>query len=397
MAPPARKPAFRIGVYLPLIAVAAALLLFGIAFTNKSALLRRVAASRALSEPAPGAADAAPALPNCGIPALKAESAAACKAEQTKHLDANPKTYWGVGGFERLMGTVFNRFDGRLYFPWARPVTIVHVGAHGGSMLDRYGHLMRGPRLDDRIVMADANPLAFERLSRRIRMDPRLSLLHAAVYDSDGEVWFEYASTPNANTGGKVSRVIPTNATKEAGAVVRSITLDSLLAKVAGPIDFLMMDADGHEPWVLEGAKATLARTRLIFFNCNEHWKDSGTGRDLMDYIRDVFTPAGFAVSLIGEKRNVMLNPLTAPDGIATALPTWGFCLAAHVAPPAVRDFTEFAKLIAGSDAVGGPCENVAGALVPSVACTNGVLNTLGAGAEGELAPPLTPPPTVFY
>ena len=89
---------------------------------------------------------------------------------------------------------------------------------------------------------------------------------------------------------------------------------------------------------------------------------------------------------------------LPAPDAFASALPTWGFCLAAHVAPPAVRDFGEFAKLIAGSDAQGGPCDNVAGSLVPSVACgAGGVLATLGAGVEGELPPPAVLAPTVFY
>jgi hypothetical protein len=53
--------------------------------------------------------------------------------------------------------------------PHGRPIVLAHVGAHLGGMLERYGHLKRGPRLDDRLIMAEPNPANTERLFRRFR------------------------------------------------------------------------------------------------------------------------------------------------------------------------------------------------------------------------------------
>ena len=59
--------------------------------------------------------------------------------------------------------------------------------------------------------------------------------------------------------------------------------------------------------------QATLARTRLIAFNCNEHWKDAGTGKDLFDYVRDTFTPHTSDLEINRIDRDPTLPDFTTP------------------------------------------------------------------------------------
>jgi FkbM family methyltransferase len=281
-----------------------------------------------------------------------------------------------------MQGSLFNRYDGKAFFPRSRPINFVHVGATTGSIIDRYGALGRGSRLDDVLVLIEPNPVNAKRLGQRIRMDQRLLLSEAAAWDVDGTAWFQFEAVPNAvNKGGKLLRSMPENVTAAMdaglGMAVRTVTLDTLLRKVTGPIDFLMMDADAHEPWILKGAKETLARTRLMIFACNDKWAEAGAGLDALAAVKEVFEPAGLEVSLLGEKRNLLLKSGMLPEGFTAAdLPSWGFCMAAQMKPPLIRKVSEIARFVAGPDAVEGPCGKYIAAL-PSAHCKDGLLSTL--------------------
>ena len=370
--------------------------LLALATSNRHALLRALQRARSTQQDAAPSAAPLPLepedkpRPNCGLPALAVSAEKDCMEEQRAHYAAQKDSYWGSGGYDRTKGTLFNRFDGRAFFPRSRPITLVSVGAHFGDIIDKYGALGRGPRLDDRIILVEPHPHTVKRLSGRIRLDHRLLLLPAAAYDFDGQVWFEYEKgKPEQGGSGKVKRELPANITaaeeEGKGAAVRAVTLDTLLKKMEGPIDFIFMDADGHEPFILKGMRETLKRTRMVIFSCHSKWSASGAGMTVEDAVRDVFTPAGMAVSLLGEKRNMMLGADVVPAELWGKLPDWGFCMATHVAPPITRKSDEHARMMAGPDASAGVCGKVFENLAAG-SCKAGVLDTL-AGVETPLPP----------
>ncbi len=362
-----------------------------LAVSNRAALTRAFGrGSRALAAEAPppsAALNLEPEdqpRPNCGLPALPKDAAAKCLAEQSKDFLADKEKFWGSAGHDRTRNNLFNRYDGRPFFPRTRPITFISVGAHYGDILDRYGALGRGPRLDDRIILVEPNPFTIERLKGRIRLDHRLLLMPAAAYSSDGEEWFEFDKKKGESGGsGRIVKTRPANATdaalKREGALVRTITIDTMMKKFPGPIDFIMMDADMHEPIILEGMKETLKRTRMVMFSCHKKWKEVGT-TTVQDVVKDIFAPAGMSVSLLGEKRNLLLGSDVVPPELLADMPDWGFCLATHTAPPLMRKTEEWTKMQVGPDAWEGPC----GALFANLAaphCKGGVLDTL-AGVE---------------
>jgi FkbM family methyltransferase len=355
---------------------------------NRNALSRALHRARA-AQAAPAAPPAEVSMepedrprPNCGLPSLTTTAERDCMDEQRKHYEASKDSYWGSAGYDRTKGTLFNRFDGRAFFPRSRPILMVSVGAHFGDIIDKYGALGRGPRLDDRIVLVEPHPLTVKRLSGRIRLDHRLMLMPAAAADFDGRGWFEFSNGKAESGGsGRLKRELPENTTRaEAegkGAEVRVVTLDSLLKKFEGPIDFIFMDADTHEPMILKGMQETLKRTRMVIFSCHSKWKSMGGELgSVADAVRDVFTPAGMAVALLGEKRNLLLGADVMPPELWDKLPDWGFCMATHVAPPITRKSDEHARMMAGPDAFGGVCGKVFENLAAGH-CKAGVLDTL--------------------
>jgi len=393
MRAPSQRPAYAAAGRGSFLAAIAFIVVLGVAFAHRRTLLRAAApaAARELAPAADAAAAAAAApapdagdvpTPNCGVAPAAPAGAAACAALGGAALRAAgaDKRFTGVGGLERTLGSLFNRYDGKIYFPRGRALAFVQVG--GSNIIDRYGALGRGPRLDDKLVLLEANSLTARRLAQRIRMDQRLLLKHAAAWETDAPAWFEYEKVPNfANNNGKVSLSLPANVSDTgAGEPVPAITLDALLTKVAGPVDFLYSDADGAEPFIFRGAAATLKRTRVAVFSCNTAWAAKGAGRGLAAVIKDVFEPAGLAVALLGEQRNVPLSHGLAPADFdwAKDVPAWGFCVAVHVAPPILRNLAEVARLLVGVDDAADACVAHVPHLGAAEWCKSGLLETLG-------------------
>ena len=377
-----------------LIAIVLAVLVLG--YTNRAAVSRAFV-RRSLEQQASTAAAKEPepenvSRPNCGIPTAPSDVAAQCLAEQKSAFLADKEMFFGIKGYDRTRNNLFNRYDGRPFFPRTRHVTMVSVGAHFGDIMDRYGALGRGPRLDDRIILVEPHPYTIQRLKGRIRLDHRLLLMQAAAHNFDGEAWFEYEKKnifPEPGGSGKVVKnFYPENVTLAQehgqGAKIRVVTMDTLMTKIKGPIDFIYMDADVHEPFIFEGMKETLKRTRLLIFSCHGKWSASGSSSTVFDVVEKYIKPAGMTVALLGEKRNILLDKEVVPPELVAELPDWGFCIASHVAPPVTRKVEEHTKLMVGGEAWEGACGKYFANLAAG-SCNGGLLDTL----EGVESPEL--------
>jgi hypothetical protein len=380
-----------------LIALVGFLVACGVLFANRKALLRSSGSSRSLTAEAPAAvsAESGPGAakvdpdnvprPNCGISLSGTEKGECAKSQAATFASMTGKTekddkFTGIAGYERTLGNLFNRYDGKIYFPRGRPITLLQVG--GSNVLDRYGSLGRGPRLDDRIVLVEANKETARRLAGRIRMDQRLMLFHGAAWEEDTTAWFAYDKVPNyANNNGKVTTVMPTNISDPTlGEVIEAQTLNTIFRKITGPIDVIMSDADGSEPYIFKGALETLKRTRIAIFSCNQAWASKGPSYSLASIIKDVFEPAGMVVALLGDGHNIILSHGLAPSGFnfEKDIPKWGFCLAVHTAPPIIRNLDEISRLVLGVDEPLGACAKGISGTGPSSWCKEGLLDTLG-------------------
>eukprot|EP01079_Euglenida_sp_SAG-EU17-18_P007195 gene7195-6797_t len=60
------------------------------------------------------------------------------------------------------------------------------------------------------------------------------------------------------------------------------------------------VDAEGFDPPVLFGAPATLAKTRVVVFECSQHWKQGGSGHGLSDVVR-YLCGKGFLTFQVGD------------------------------------------------------------------------------------------------
>jgi FkbM family methyltransferase len=273
-----------------------------------------------------------------------------CLSDQETFYSNGKSTFWGHVGQEHFMDVLFSRTGNRAFFETGQPITVVHVGAHLGQIIDRYAHLRRGARLDDRIYLFEPNPANYERLARRVRLDPRLVLVKKAVSNEEGKRFFEYGSVPNTlGSGGRLNDEPVANASlsTEEGFVVDVTTLDSALSHVP-VVDFLLIDPEGWEPRVLMGATKTLARTRFVVFGCSMRWAAHSkltTNKRLFQLLAD----AGHTVSVLGKEKHVLASPNVSPDRVFDRLNQYGFCSGVKTTPlPPVGNLTALSLLMTG-------------------------------------------------
>jgi FkbM family methyltransferase len=286
-----------------------------------------------------------------------------CREEQDLYYKDHKGDFYGGPGYERIMASLFSRQGNADFFfgNSGRPIVLAHIGAHLGGMFERYSALKRGPRLDDRMVMVEPNPANTERLFRRIRMDPRLSLLQAAVSNVKGKGFFKYSGVPNViGNGGRlvddaeiesgavvVNASTPLDSPDAVGYMTDVLTLDDLLDPYPF-IDFLFMDPDATEPRIFLGAPKTLSRIRFMIFMCAERWKEHAkliTPKRTLKLLHD----NGLTVVMLGKDRNLIMNDPIGPDKIIERMTTWGFCAAIRTSnPPAVANMTALGLLVAG-------------------------------------------------
>lgn len=150
-----------------------------------------------------------------------------------------------------------------------------------GGSLGQYTHFANKHMVGGEIYAVEADPVRFEELERNCRRwmsgsTNRLSAIHAAVSDSDGETTF---FTTNSNvSGGLFIHPVKSAGVQWQEVKVPTITLDAHF-KDTSP-DFIKIDVEGSELRVLRGAKQLLARKRTPMFIEVHSWSDPAGQRD---------------------------------------------------------------------------------------------------------------------
>jgi len=133
--------------------------------------------------------------------------------------------------------------------------SLVVVGAHVGSVLIPLAAAAR------RVLAVEANPRTYPLLRHNLRLNDanNVEARHLAVGAGPGRVQVDHNAI---NTGNSTVRSDP------AGPVEQR-ALDTLLADTWGhseePVDLLVVDVEGSECQVFEGAAHTLARTQALW------------------------------------------------------------------------------------------------------------------------------------
>jgi FkbM family methyltransferase len=115
---------------------------------------------------------------------------------------------------------------------------------------------------EGRIVAIEPHPQVFKWLASNVRLNRyrNITLYNTAVGATEGTARFVVTSSDDSqhHVGDEGTVEVPIR------------TLDSLLEKHPGTIDVLKIDVEGFEKFVLEGADATLQRTRLVYIEVFE-------------------------------------------------------------------------------------------------------------------------------
>lgn len=178
---------------------------------------------------------------------------------------------WALGTDLELL-----RSGGKLR-PGAR---VFDVGAHQGVVALMMAGLV-GP--SGHVIAVDAVPHNVRVARRNVSANgrPQIEVLHAAIGDRDGSVWFseEWNGWVTAEPGG--------------GVQVESLTIDTLTARYGAP-DVLFIDVEGYEIHALRGAAQTIAEHQPDVF-VEAH---VGVGLQRFGTVEDVLAllPAGYRV-----------------------------------------------------------------------------------------------------
>jgi len=154
----------------------------------------------------------------------------------------------------------------------------------GGNRGDWTANFLRHARPCTQGWIYEANTACASGLRKSFKNNPAIRIREVALSDYSGEADFfessandQLSSLSAANAGeGSVRRTTPVT------------TLDHESASWGGGnVSFLKIDTEGHDYFVLRGARGLLRQQRIdvLQFECNATWRASGT---------NIFGPAGF-------------------------------------------------------------------------------------------------------
>jgi FkbM family methyltransferase len=148
------------------------------------------------------------------------------------------------------------------------PRGVVHVGAHEGQELPVYLAMGFG-----RVLLVEANPAVFARLASAVGAAPGVELAAYALCDREGTVDLRVTSFDQSSSLLALKRhreVYPEIEESEVVAVPAR-TLDGLLEERGAAADFnlLVLDVQGAELLVLQGAERTLAGLDAVVSEIN--------------------------------------------------------------------------------------------------------------------------------
>lgn len=161
--------------------------------------------------------------------------------------------------------------------------TYVDVGANIGTLVLAAAKQVGAEGV---VVAIEAHPRTFSYLEDNVQLNGfgNTRLIHTAVGNKPGSIYFSNINSDDQN------KVID----KSSHAIeVNMDTLDNLL-NAYDVIHVLKIDVEGYEKNVLEGARDTLGKTRIIFF---ESWERHFNGFDYTTTdITNLLSSAGFSI-----------------------------------------------------------------------------------------------------
>lgn len=149
--------------------------------------------------------------------------------------------------------------------------TFMDVGANVGDWTAAF--LEANPSATGWLV--EPSTSAGAHLEARFGADPRVRLHKVVASDRPGTVTFY--EEPDA---GHTSSVVPGFSSHATARNVRAVTIDELVSKSeVQSLDYLKVDAEGHDLHVLRGAADTLrgGRARAVQFEYNLPWRKTGS------------------------------------------------------------------------------------------------------------------------
>jgi FkbM family methyltransferase len=151
--------------------------------------------------------------------------------------------------------------------------SFVDVGANAGAWTNMW---LKYAPVEARGLIFEPLPHLFKKLSREFAQQEGLSVVQAAVGDTDGELPF----FADDNFDEVSSLVAKPNANSPASTMVPVCTLDSALeARRWETVDFLKIDAEGFDARVLQGARRLLEKKAIkaLQFEYNSMWAGAGS------------------------------------------------------------------------------------------------------------------------
>ena len=197
---------------------------------------------------------------------------------------------------------------------------IVHVGADIGQEVEQYlGYGF------EKIVLIEANPRCCDILLSEFGGNSRIKIFNYAICDTDGLIDFHIHTSRSGST--EPASILPMKRFKE---IVRTLhtaetiqvhatTLEALFERYGlarGDYNFIVIDVQGAELMVLQGARSILDSVDVIVSETNlvELYEGGSLEHEIVDFLGR----RGF------EKRHAVYHTLY--DDTST-FPAWGECL----------------------------------------------------------------------
>jgi len=166
-----------------------------------------------------------------------------------------------------------------------RPRTVVHVGASTGAEVDHY--IASGV---EKIVLIEPIPSIAQGLAEKWGSGNKVVVYECACMDYDGEIEFHIADNQGMSSS---IYATPNNEMHRCNFIdkitVQCATLDGLFEEMN--VDLLVIDAQGSEHKVLDGAKDTLTKTKYIFCEASRTplYEGACTFQDIRTILSDRF------------------------------------------------------------------------------------------------------------
>ena len=155
------------------------------------------------------------------------------------------------------------------------PTHIIDVGASSGEYTDTL--IKEFP--DVKIICFEPSKISFEVINSKFKNNKNIICEKIALSDRNGESYL-YSNSPGSRLGSLTKRKLDHfNIEFEYKEIVKLNKLDTYLEKATynSKIDFMKLDAEGHELEILKGASKSLKKIKLIQFEFGGSNIDSKT------------------------------------------------------------------------------------------------------------------------